>query len=85
MDWTAHKLQGCSLVFDKFAPAEQQKVNKHTKFDTNFDIQRQLEHLEYDMNRTKAQFTASRTAKQHKIPANKTLTIDKFENFLDVD
>ena len=27
-------------------------VNKHTKFDNNFDIRCQLEHFEYEMNRT---------------------------------
>ena len=26
------------------------KVNKHTKFDHNFDIRRQLEHFKYEMN-----------------------------------
>ena len=25
------------------------KVNKYSKFDTNFDIQRQLDHFEYEM------------------------------------
>ena len=30
-----------------------QKVNKHPKFDNNFDIRRQSEHFEYEMNRTK--------------------------------
>ena len=52
MDWPVCKLQVCNLVFNKFAKAEHQKVNKHPKFDANFDIQRQLEHFEYDMNRT---------------------------------
>ena len=28
------------------------KVNKHPKFDKNFDIQRLLKHFEYEMNRT---------------------------------
>ena len=52
MDWPVYKLQVCNLVFGKFAHAEYQKVNKHPKFATNFDIRRQLEHFEYDMNRT---------------------------------
>ena len=30
----------------------QRTVNKHPKFDNNFDIRRQLEHFEYEMNRT---------------------------------
>ena len=46
------KLQVCNLVFNKFVQAEQQKVNKHSKFKANFGIQRQLEHFEYDMNYT---------------------------------
>ena len=36
----------------EFAPSKYQKVNKHPKFDDNFDIQRQLEHFKYEMNRT---------------------------------
>ena len=32
--------------------AEQQKVNKHPKFDVNSDIQQQLVHFEYEMDRT---------------------------------
>ena len=52
MDLPVCKLQVCNLVLIDFAQAELQKVNKHPKFDTNFDIQRQLDHLEYDMNRT---------------------------------
>jgi hypothetical protein len=36
----------------EFAPFKQQKVNKHPKFDNNFNIRRQLEYIEYDMNRT---------------------------------
>ena len=47
MDWPVCMLQVCNLVFDKFAKAEYQKVNKHPKFEANFDIQ-----CEYDMNRT---------------------------------
>ena len=50
----ASKLQVYNLVFNKFAQAEYQKVNKHPKFSANFDIRRLLEHLEYDMNRTLA-------------------------------
>ena len=52
MDWPVCKLQVCNLVFNKFAQAEYQKVKKHSKFDANFDIQRQLEQFEYDMNCT---------------------------------
>ena len=29
-----------------------QKVNKHPKFDDNFDIRRKLERFEYEMNQT---------------------------------
>jgi hypothetical protein len=36
----------------ELVPSKLQKVNKHPKFDDNFNIQRQLEHFEYDMNRT---------------------------------
>ena len=35
----------------EFATSKQQKVNKHPKFDDNFDIQGQLEHFEYEMIR----------------------------------
>ena len=52
MDWPVCKLQVCNLVFNKFAQAEQKKVNKHPKFDANFDIQCQLGHFKFDMNRT---------------------------------
>ena len=52
MDWPVCKLQVCNLIFNKFAHAEEQNVNKHPKFDNNFDTQRQLEHFLYDMNRT---------------------------------
>ena len=52
MDWPVCKLQVCNLTFNKFAQAEEQKVNKYPKFDSNFDIRRQLEHSFYDMNRT---------------------------------
>ena len=46
-------VQVCNLVFGKFAQAEyHQKVKKHPNFDANFDIRLQLEHFEYDMNRT---------------------------------
>ena len=34
------------------APSNWQKVNKHPKFKDNFNIRRQLEHFEYDMNHT---------------------------------
>ena len=53
MDWSVCKLQVCNLVFNTFAQAEQQKVNKHPKFNANFYIRRQLKHFEYDMNSTK--------------------------------
>ena len=36
----------------EFPPSKQQKGNKHPKLDENLDIQRQLEHFEYEMNRT---------------------------------
>ena len=52
MDWPVCKLQVCNLVFDKFAPEEWQKVNKHPKFDDNFNNRHQLEHFEYEINRT---------------------------------
>ena len=52
MDWPVCNLQVCNLVFNKIAQAEYQKVNKHPKFDADFDIRRQLQHFEYDMNRT---------------------------------
>ena len=55
MDWPVCKLQVCNLVFDKFAPSKWQNLNNHPKFDNNFDIQCQLEHLEYDMNHTQVQ------------------------------
>ena len=45
------KLQVCNLILIEFAQAELE-VNKHPKFDNNFDIRRQLEHFLYDMNRT---------------------------------
>ena len=49
MDLPACKLQFCNLLLIEFAQAEQQNVNKHPKFDNNFDIRRQLEHFEYEM------------------------------------
>ena len=52
MDWPVCKLQVPNLVLIKFAQAEQQKVNKHPKFDNNFDIRSQLEHFKYEMNWT---------------------------------
>ena len=39
-------------VLIEFAPSKKQKVNKHPNFDNIFDMQRQLEHFQYDMNRT---------------------------------
>ena len=59
MDWPVCRLQFCNLAFGKFAPAKYQKVNENSNFDTNFDIRRQLEHFEYDMNRTLANFAAA--------------------------
>ena len=50
MDWPICKLQVCNI--NKFAQDEWQKVNKHLKFDANFDIWRQFKHFEYDMNCT---------------------------------
>ena len=52
MDWPVCKLQVCNLVFGKFAQAGYQKLNKHPNLYANFDIRLQLEHFEYDMNRT---------------------------------
>ena len=49
MDWPA-------LVFNRFAKAEYQKLNKHHN-DANFDIQSQLEHFQYDMKRTYVKFS----------------------------
>ena len=43
----------------EFTPSKYQKVNKHPKFDNNCDIQCQLEHFEYDMNRTLETFTTA--------------------------
>ena len=47
-----HKLQMCKSVLIEFAPSKWQKVNKHSKFDNNFNIQLKLELFEYEMNRT---------------------------------
>ena len=52
MDWPVCKLQVCNLVFNEFAQAEKQKVNKHSKFNANFDIRLQLEHYKYEVNST---------------------------------
>ena len=49
MDWPVCKLQVCNLVLIKFAQAEFQKIDNYSKFDVNFDIQRQLEHFKYEM------------------------------------
>ena len=38
---------------------QRQKVNKHPNFNNNFDIRHQLEHFEYDMNRTLVDFLVS--------------------------
>ena len=49
--WPVYKLQiCCTSVLIELAPSKWQKVNKHPKLDNNFDIRRQLEHFEYDMN-----------------------------------
>ena len=45
-------LQICKSVLIEFAPSKWQKVNKHLKFNNNFDIHCQLEHFEYEMNQT---------------------------------
>ena len=50
-NWPVHKSQKCKSVLIEFAPSKQQNVNKHPKFNDNFDILRQLEHFEYEMNR----------------------------------
>ena len=52
MDWPVWKLQVCNLVLIWFAQAEQQKENKHLKLNNDFNIQHQLEHFEYEINRT---------------------------------
>ena len=52
MDWPVCKLQDCNLVLIWFAQAEFQKVNKHPKFNYNFDIWRESEHFEYETNWT---------------------------------
>ena len=49
MDWMICKLHVCKLVLIEFVLSKQQQVNKHPKFDENFNIQRQLEHFEYEM------------------------------------
>ena len=48
-------IQICKSVLIEFGQSKLQKVNKHPKFDYNFDIRRQLEHFEYEMNRTLVQ------------------------------
>ena len=50
MDWPVCKLQACNLVFNKLQNSKM--VYKHPKFDANIDIRCQLQHFEYDMNRT---------------------------------
>ena len=52
MDWPACKLQVCNLDLSKFAQAELQKVNNYSKIYDNFDIQRQVEHFEYEIIHT---------------------------------
>ena len=49
MDWMVCKLQVCKLVLIEFALLKKQQVNKHPKFDNNFDNQHQLEHFKYEM------------------------------------
>ena len=51
-NWPVHKLQICKSVLIEFEPSKEQEVNKHPKFDNNFDIRRQLQHFKYDMDRT---------------------------------
>ena len=51
MDCPVCKLQVCNLLL--IAQAEYQKVNKHPKFQDNFNILHRLEHNEYEMNWTK--------------------------------
>ena len=41
-----------ALVYQPLHSAEQQKVNKHPKFQDNLDIGRQLECFKYEMNQT---------------------------------
>ena len=52
MNWPVCWLQVCNLGLIEFDQAEYQKVNKHPKFDTNFDIRCQLENFEYEIIRT---------------------------------
>ena len=52
MDRPVCKLQVCNLVLLNLSKQNSKKVNKHPKFDANFDIQCQLELFEYEMNRT---------------------------------
>ena len=52
MDCPGGILQVDNLVLIEFVQVEQQKVNKHPKFNAKFDIRCQLGHFEYDMNST---------------------------------
>ena len=49
MDLPVCKLQACNLVLIEFTQEEEHKVNKHPKFNENFDIRRQLEHFKNEM------------------------------------
>ena len=42
-------------VLIEFDPSKYQKVNKWQKFDNTFNIRGQLEHFEYEMNRTQGE------------------------------
>ena len=66
-NWSVHKLQMSKSVLIEFAPSKLQKVNKHPKFNNNFNIWHQLEHIEYDMNQTlKSRFNCLRVDKSNR-------------------
>ena len=64
MDLPVCKLRVWNFVLIQFVQAEYQKINKHPKFDDNFNIWHQLEHFEYEMNRALVSKYKSKTV-QH--------------------
>ena len=54
------------------------KVNKHPTFNDNFDIQRPLEHFEYDMNRTLVTEKPPKTSQKNYIKKLSTKTSIKW-------
>ena len=50
--WTGQFVSYKSVIYFWFYLPKQNSKNKHPKFDANFDIWRQLEHFENEMNRT---------------------------------